>query len=326
MSESFVHLDDLAKVVERGPTFLTVGVFDGVHLGHQELLKSMVSAARVSGARPAVLTFHPHPSKIIRGREGRLYLSTLEERAALLAEQGVTLIVSQRFDEEVRQTRAADFIDGLCHYLNLKELWGGSFSLGYNREGDLSLLRQLGLEKGFDVHQFEAMVTWNGELVSSSRIRAALSEGSAEEVAGCLGRPYSLSGTIIRGDGRGRQIGIPTANIRVWDELLLPARGVYATYARLHDREYLAATNVGYRPTVNGRDLTVEAHLLDFDADIYGKELRLDFVARIRDEQKFSGLDALLAQIHDDIDQVRHRFALERYIQSKLQEQATTDR
>jgi riboflavin kinase/FMN adenylyltransferase len=326
MSASFVHLDDLGKVSDMEPTFLAIGSFDGVHLGHQELLKSMVSAARAAGARPAVLTFHPHPSKVIRGREGRLYLSTLEERAALLAEQGITLIITQRFDEEVRQTRAADFIDRLCQSLNLKELWGGSFSLGYNREGDLSFLRQLGLEKGFDVHNFEAKVKWNGELVSSSRIRAALSIGSAEEVAGCLGRPYSLSGTVVRGDGRGRQIGIPTANLSLWDELMLPATGVYATYAWLKDKKYLAATNVGYRPTVDGRDITVEAHLLDFDADIYDMNLRLGFVARIRDEKKFSGLDALLAQIHDDIDQVRYRFALERYIQNQAQKRAATER
>jgi riboflavin kinase/FMN adenylyltransferase len=325
MSASFIRLDDLTEVADRGPTFLTIGVFDGVHLGHQKLLKSMVSAARIKGARPAVLTFYPHPSKIIRGREGRLYLSTLEERVALLAEQGITLIVAQTFDEEVRRTRAADFVDRLCHYLNMKELWGGGFSLGYNREGDLSLLRQLGLEKGFAVHHFEALVKWGGELVSSSRIRAALSEGNAEEVAGCLGRPYSLSGTVVRGDGRGRQIGIPTANLSVWDELMLPAQGVYAAYARVQGQEYLAATNIGYRPTVNGRDLTVEAHLLDFDADIYGMELGLDFVARIRDEQKFSGLDALLAQIHDDIDQVRLRFALENHIQSEVKKRATTD-
>lgn len=326
MSESFVQLDDLAKVTGREPTFLTIGVFDGVHLGHQELLKGMVSAARASGARPAVLTFHPHPSKVIRGREGRLYLSTLPERVALLAQLGVELIVTQRFDEEMRQTRAADFVDSLCHYLNLKELWGGSFSLGYNREGDLALLSQLGREKGFAVRHFEAMAKWQGELVSSSRVRAALSKGRAEEVAGCLGRPYTLSGTIVRGDGRGRQIGIPTANVRVWDELMLPARGVYATYAKLGDRTYPAATNIGIRPTVDGRDLTVEAHLLDFDGDIYGKELRLDIVARIRDEKKFSGLGGLLAQIHDDIDQVSHRLALERYIQRKLKEQATTER
>jgi riboflavin kinase/FMN adenylyltransferase len=323
MSDSFIQLADLAKVTDREPTFLTIGVFDGVHLGHQELLKSMVDSARGSGARSAVLTFHPHPSKVIRGREGRLYLSTLQERTALLADLGVRLIVTERFDEETRQTRAADFVDRLCHYLELKELWGGSFSLGYNREGDLAFLRKIGHEKGFGVRHFEAMVMWHGELVSSSRIRAALSEGRMEEVAGCLDRPYALSGTVVRGDGRGRQIGIPTANLRVWDELLLPARGVYATYARLEDKVYAAATNIGIRPTVNGRDLTVEAHLLEFDGDIYGKELRLEFVARIRDEQKFSGLDGLLAQIHDDIDQVSHRLALERYIQTKLRE---TDR
>jgi len=155
------------------------------------------------------------------------------------------------------------------------------------------------------VQQVEAMVMWQAERVSSSRIRRSLLEGDMVEVAGCLGRPYQVSGTIVKGAQMGRTIGFPTANIDYWSEQLLPTNGVYATYAWLGHTRYQAATNVGVRPTVNGAALTVEAHLLDFDADIYGRTLRLEFVNRIRPEMKFSGLDALKAEIQADVKRVQ---------------------
>lgn len=158
------------------------------------------------------------------------------------------------------------------------------------------------------------MVEWNGVQVSSSRVRRSLAQGNAEEASGCLGRHYTVAGTIVHGDARGRLLGIPTANLDVWDELILPASGVYATLATVQGRKYAAATNVGYRPTVNGHRLNVEAHLLDFEADIYGQEVRLEFVTKIRDEQKFADLDALVAQIRLDIEQVRQH--LERFDQA----------
>ncbi len=298
-------VSDLTDVEERKPTFLAIGVFDGVHLGHQKLLQSMVAAARAKEARPAVLTFFPHPSAVIHNRHGRLYLCPLEERVDLLTDQGLELVITHPFNDEIRRTSAADFIDQLCQNLELKELWGGSFGLGFNREGDLPFLQKLGQKMGFTVHQFEAMVHWNGHRVSSSRVRRGLQKGEMDDVSGCLGRPYRVTGTVIPGDGRGRALGIPTANLRVWPEQLLPTNGVYATYAWLEGQKYAAATNVGYRPTVDGHDLNVEAHLLDFETDIYGRELTLEFVKRIRDEQKFPNLEALIAQIKADIQRVR---------------------
>lgn len=307
MSNSFERVASLAEVAERRPTYLAIGVFDGVHLGHQRLLHSMVAAARESGARPAVLTFHPHPSAVIQNARGRIYLCSLEERVTLLGQLGVDLVIIHPFNQEVRQTRAADFVDQLCRALDLSELWGASFGLGYNREGDLQFLQQLGQEKGFRVHQFESVVTWHGGRVSSSRIRRALDSGDIQEVTGCLGRPYRIGGTVIAGDGRGKALGFPTANIQVWEQLLLPANGVYASYAWLEGRRYAAAANIGIRPTVDGHSLTVEAHLLDFDGRIYGQELTLDIIDRIRDERKFNGLDALVAQIQADVATVRQR-------------------
>lgn len=305
MTESFELASEISEVSEKKPTFLAIGIFDGVHLGHQKLLSNMAAAALAEGARAAALTFYPHPITIIQGRRDRLYLCTLMERVELLAEQGLDLVITQTFDENLRRTSATVFIDRLCQHLDLAQLWGGSFGLGYNREGDLPFLRRLGREKGFTVHKFEGMVEWDGHQVSSSRVRQSLRNGQVNKVSGLLGRPYRLTGTVIPGDGRGKQLGIPTANLRIWEEQLLPATGVYAAYARLGENQFPAASNIGYRPTVDGHGLTVEAHLLDFDAEIYGREITLEFVRRIRDEKKFAGLEALVAQIKADIKAVR---------------------
>jgi len=234
-----------------------------------------------------------------------MYLTTLEHRVRLLGAQGIDLVIVHPFDEEVRATRAAVFVDRLCHYLDLRELWGGSFSLGYRREGDASFLRQLGNERGFAVHEIGNLVGWHGEPVSSSRIRRALADGDIATVNGCLNRRFTVSGEVIRGDQRGRTIGFPTANLAVWERQLLPANGVYAAYAWLDGERFAAATNIGVRPTVADLKLAVEAYLLDFDRDIYGRDLELEFVARMRDERKFPGLDALKAQIAADVEQVR---------------------
>lgn len=305
MTHSFQCVSHVSDVQEKRPTFLAVGVFDGVHRGHQALLQEMVEAAKAVESRPAVLTFFPHPITVIRGISGRIYLTTLEERVRLLKELGIELVITYPFNETVRQTRAADFINELVEHLDMVQLWGGSFSLGHNREGDLPFLQALGNEKGYTVRHYDSLLEWAGEPVSSSRIRRALASGDMAEVNGCLGRSYTLTGAVVRGEGRGRTIGIPTANLDVWEEQHLPANGVYAALAAIDGRKYAAATNIGVRPTVDGQHQTIEAHLLDFDQDLYGQEVRLSFVGRIRDEQKFSGLDALVAQIQADIAQTR---------------------
>jgi riboflavin kinase/FMN adenylyltransferase len=189
----------------------------------------------------------------------------------------------------------------------MRQIWGGNFAFGYRREGDRDFLRILGPEKGFIVQLVESMESWDGNLVSSSRIRNSLAVGDINDVNGCLGRSFSLEGTVIKGDQRGRTIGFPTANLAVWDELLLPADGVYATHVSLGGEHFTAATNVGVRPTVNGRQRLVEAHLLNFDGDLYGQTIRLEFVSYIRPEQKFSGLPALKAQIDADVLEVKRR-------------------
>lgn len=309
LTHTATHVNNLAEVTDRRPTHLAVGSFDGVHRGHQDLLRAMVAAARQEGARAAVLTFFPHPRKVLQTLPPRFYVCTLDDRVRLLAQHDIDLIITHPFDEDVRHTRAADFVDQLIATLDLRALWGGNFALGYNREGDVPYLRAQGAAKGFSVHVVENMTTLGDELVSSRRVRKALETGDIAEANGCLGRPYSLTGLVIRGDQRGRTIGFPTANLEVWDELLLPANGVYATVAHVGERRFAAATNIGVRPTVDGENLRVEAHLLDFDEDLYGQTMTLDFIGRIRDEMKFSGLDALKAQIAADVAQTRTMLA-----------------
>lgn len=305
MAHSFVRVTHLHEVNHRHPTYVAIGSYDGVHRGHQALLQAMAARARQDGARAAALTFFPHPRRVLQTLPPRFYLTTLEDRVHLLADQGIDLIITHPFDDEVRQIRAADFVDQLLDALDMRQLWGGNFALGYKREGDVPFLRRQGEEKGFTVETLDGLVSWDGEPVSSRRVRAALETGDMAEVNGCLGRLYSVRGPVVKGDQRGRTIGFPTANLALWDELLLPGNGVYATYAWVHGRRLAAATNVGVRPTVDGASLTIEAHLLDFDEDIYGEEVRLEFVRRIRPEMKFTGLDALKAQIVADVGVVR---------------------
>jgi riboflavin kinase/FMN adenylyltransferase len=308
MTRKIVHVKTLADVTDRQPTYLALGSFDGVHRGHQAILRKMVGAAQIAGVRSAVLTFFPHPKRVIQELPARYYINTLEDRLALLSAQRVDMVIAHPFNDAVRNIQATDFVDQLRDSLDMCQIWGGNFAFGYRREGDRDFLRLHGPEKGFIVQLVESMESWDGNLVSSSRIRNSLSVGDIGDVNGCLGRVFSLEGTVIEGDQRGRTIGFPTANLAVWDELLLPADGVYATHVSLGDERFVAATNVGVRPTVNGRQRLVETHLLNFDGDLYGQTIRLEFMSYIRPEQRFSGLPALKAQINADVLEVKRRF------------------
>lgn len=305
MTHSYIRVTQLHEVDHKQPTYVALGSFDGVHRGHQALLSQMVARAREAGMRTAALTFFPHPRRVLQTLPPRFYLTTLEDRVRLLAEQGIDLIITHPFDDVVRRIRAADFVDQLIDTLDMKQIWGGNFAFGYNREGDIPFLRRQGEEKGFTVETLDKPVSWNGAPVSSRRIRQALEKGDMVDVNGCLNRLYSVHGPVVKGDQRGRMLGYPTANLAVWDELILPENGVYATYIWVGGVRHRAATNVGTRPTVNGMSLTVEAYILDFDADIYGEDVRLEFVARVRSEAKFDGLEALKAGIAADVDKIR---------------------
>lgn len=306
MSNDFIHVHALDEIQERKPTYLAIGSFDGVHLGHQEILKRLVGAADAEGMQAAVMTFFPHPKRVVQKLSGRYYLSTLQEREKIIADMGVNLLITHPFNETVRHTKAAHFMNQLAEVMALKQLWGGDFALGHNREGNVPFLRNLGREMGFTVETTDHLVKVNEQIVSSSRIRERLQEGDVVEVRACLGRPYQITGPIIYGDQRGRTIGFPTANVDVWEEQLLPQNGVYATVAVVEGKAYKAATNIGIRPTVDGQTMRVEAHLLDFEGDLYGRQLSLRFVAHIRPEMKFDGLQGLMKQIEQDVELTRH--------------------
>ena len=295
-----------------GGGYVTVGVFDGVHRGHQQIITGMAEAARSAGGVALALVFDPHPATALETTGGPLLrlLTTVEERAELLAALGLDILIVSPFTTATARTPAGDFVEMLVQNLGLAELWGGpDFALGHRREGSVSFLRQLGAERGFSIRVVEPLV-WEGGLVSSSRIRAALDAGDVRQAAGCLGRFYRLTGQIVHGDGRGGRLGVPTANLSPPAERLIPANGIYACLVHTeHLGTYPAAVNIGTRPTFPDTSVnqasTVEAYLLDFDGDLYGQMLALDFVARLRDELAFPNVDALITQMHKDIAQAR---------------------
>jgi len=331
-------LTDMSQV-DAAASCLTIGFFDGVHRGHKFLIEKATASAHQQGLRAVLLSFFPHPSVVLRGAEP-YYLTTREEKLALLSELDLDLVVIQPFTPGLAQTRASVFVDQLITQLGMVELWvGPDFALGYRREGDTAFLRQMGLERGYTVNVVNRL-RLDEIAISSSRIRQALREGDVTLAARCLGRPYCVQGPVVIGAQRGRSLGFPTANVEVPPERAVPANGVYAAWGRLsieptaapnsgrfaehHTGEQLAVggsfhfeglvdqplravVNIGTRPTFDNGPRTIEAHLLDFDRSIYGHRLILDFVARLRPEKRFNGIDELVAQINQDAIQARQR-------------------
>jgi len=295
----------LPQPINERPTVLTIGAFDGVHLGHRHLIGSTVRRAGALACQSAVLTFDPHPDLVIHPERERLYLTSLDERAEQIGALGVDLLIVLPFTRDLMNLSAHDFMARVCHAIALRELWvGWDFALGRGREGDLPRLRALGHEMDYSVHPVDPLVL-DGVPISSTRIRAALREGDVATAAKLLGTPFSLRGLVAEGDKRGRTIGFPTANVAVNPQHMLPADGVYICRAWLGADHYGAVTNVGMRPTFAGAQRTVEAYLLDFVDEIYGELLRLDFLHRLRGEQKFDGIAALVAQITSDVGAAR---------------------
>jgi len=280
---------DLTQARPAAPSSVTIGVFDGVHRGHQQLITRMVEAARSTHSTAIAVTFDPHPVKAL-GRESPPLLTTLEERVGLLAALGLDALVVLPFTQATARTTATDFVEALMHHLHLAQLWGGTdFALGYRCEGDIPFLQRLGAQRGFSVHVVEPLV-WQGALVNSSRVRGALKAGDIPQATGCLGRPYRLAGFVVHSQEPTCRIGVPMANISPPSERLIPASGAYACLARTeHHGTHAAVTHISTRPASGGapegRALAIEAHLLDFDAELYGQDLTLDFIARLRGEQ-----------------------------------------
>jgi riboflavin kinase/FMN adenylyltransferase len=299
-----VH-QELAKISPPRDTVLTIGTFDGVHLGHQQLLQRLKALADSSGLLAAVLTFRNHPRLVLNSELELSYITTLEDRLDLLRGQGIDLVISVDFTRDLSLLGAREFVGLLCGHLKMKSLVvGPDFALGHGREGDISTLTHLGEEMGFQVQAIEPTMMM-GDVIKSSKTRGLIAQGDVETASRMLGRWYALTGLVVEGDRRGRLLGFPTANLSLDPSVVIPADGIYATWAVVDGRRYQGATCIGLRPTfgVNGR--TVETFILDFQGDIYGKPITLEFAGRLRDEQAFPNVEALVEQMKIDVAQTR---------------------
>ena len=285
---------------------LTIGVFDGVHRGHQEIIHKLVEDAHAESAPAVVLTFDPHPASVLTGKEIKC-LTTADERADLFAELGVDHVVTLSFTRDLSKASAREFMWRLKSSLGLDRLLiGYDFALGKDREGNAARLAELGKEMNYRVEVIPALSDESG-VISSTEIRKLVATGNVGEAAKLLGRCYSIGGEVIHGEGRGKKINFPTANIDYPKQKAIPANGIYACWGYLGEEKFMAATNIGFNPTFTPEKKipSLEAYLLDFDRDIYGEILKLEFVARLRDELKFDSVEALIRKIRDDVEQTR---------------------
>jgi riboflavin kinase / FMN adenylyltransferase len=293
---------------------LTVGNFDGLHVGHQEILRIVTERARDRGGESAVYTFEPHPRRVLRPESAPRLLTTLEQKLELIEAAGLDVTVVEPFDADFARRSAESFVREVLHErLRPEAVYVGyDFRFGHDREGSMRTLTELGPHLGFAV-TIVPEVTVGGRDVNSTRIRELLAEGHVAEAAELLGRPYRVRGKVIEGDRRGRTLGFPTANLDPENEVL-PAQGVYAGRIRLlEDRgagELPAVVNVGRRPTFkDAAELLAEAHLIDWTGDLYGRRVELAFLARLREERRFPDIEALRRQIEADRDAARDRLA-----------------
>lgn len=300
------------KGVEPAPSVTTVGFFDGVHLGHQDIVATAVVAAAERNLRAVAVTFDRHPAEVLRPGSQPPYLMTRERRVATLLAQGVDLVVVLEFDLDRSRQSPDGFVEEvLVEGVGAREVVvGDNFRFGHKAAGDVEVLTALGETHGFAVRA-RGLRRMEARPVSSTQIRRSLEEGDVAWARGALGRPHVLDGTVVRGAGRGRTIGVPTANLEVDPRLLVPARGVYAGHVEIDPDPGTAGTllpavmNVGVRPTFGAEQPVVEAHVLDGEPDLYGRHLAVWFAHRLRDERRFPGPDALVAQIHRDIARAR---------------------
>jgi riboflavin kinase / FMN adenylyltransferase len=289
-------------------TAVTIGAYDGVHLGHRSLLRDLRERAAAAGLSTVVVTFDRHPAYVVRPESAPKQLTSLEQKLELLAECGIDRTVVVPFDEARADESAEDFVrEVLVEELGARlVVVGEDFHFGHGRRGNVELLRRLGAEHGFDV--VGVALTGDGdEAVSSTRIRALLAEGDVEVAAALLGRPHEVRGPVVRGDGRGGpELGFPTANVAVPDDIVLPADGVYAGYyTRPDGTGHRAAIGVGRRPTFyepGTSPVLVEAYLLHFDGDLYGEEARVSFAHRLRDDRRFDSVQDLVTQMRADVE------------------------
>jgi len=293
----------------RGPRHLAIGVFDGVHVGHQALMRGVAERAKTEGATPAAATFDPLPIEVLAPGAPPSALSDIDERAALLESAGAKAVVVLHFTREFAALTPAQFVERLAAAGELRRVCvGEDFQFGRDRAGDLATLRELCGKRGITV-DVAPTVTVDGEVVSSTRIRNALLAGDIASASRLLGRSYTVTGVVEHGDKRGRALGFPTMNLDVPHNRLLPRDGIYAAWALVNGKRVMAASSLGVRPTFGGGARRLEAFLLDWSGDAYGDRVRVEFAARLRDELRFANAADLAAQIAKDVEATRRALA-----------------
>ena len=291
-----------------GPeTALTIGVLDGVHIGHQALLERLAEEAKMRALLPGVVTLHPHPITVLRPDIRPSYLTSLEDRIELMRAHGAAWVIPATFTSEVSEVSAEELAESFYEILRMRLMvLGPDAAFGRGGPSDTpDRMRALGEKLGFEVLQIEPLMH-DHERYSSTAVRNALAAGDMPRVENLLGRPYNLTGPIVRGFERGRTIGFPTANLSVAADRALPGLGVYATRAHVVGKTVIGATNIGTRPTFDAGHISIETHILDFEGDIYGERMELEIVQRIREERTFSGPEELVKQIAKDAETVRN--------------------
>ena len=297
--------EELAIFSPERDTLLTVGIFDGVHLGHKYLVSKLLEEARQKNLLSGAVTFRQHPEELLSPLTRLPFLTDIEERINLLKKEGVDVIIPLSFTAELAQLSARQFAGLLQKHLRMRGLVIGSdFALGKGREGDTNTLQKLGQDMNFSVTVVPPLVI-NGEVVSSTTIRKALADGDMRKVCELAGRPFSLQGKVVTGAGRGVGLGFPTANLDISSEHALPPDGVYASWAHIDGKAYQSMANIGKCPTFGGGERTVEAYIVDYRGDLYERELKIDIIARLRDEKKFDTVDELKEQVAKDVRQGR---------------------
>jgi riboflavin kinase/FMN adenylyltransferase len=304
-----VIFDPKEKIKES--TSATIGIFDGVHLGHKSIIGLMRKEAARNRRSTCVVTFFPHPQKVLRGIDMPLIVP-LEERFRLLEKEGVDITVCFNFTKAFSKISAKDFVKNyLVEKLNIKTIFvGPDLFFGRNREGNVDLLKSMAKSFGFETRTV-GPVYFENELISSSAIREFIEDGNVKKAANFLGDCFSIEGNVKEGERRGRELGFPTANLDTeWE--LLPKKGVYITWAEMSKKRFKSVTNVGTRPTFGRNHLLVETHIIDFKEDIYGKTIRVSFIERLRDEKRFAKVESLTSQISTDVENAK------KYLQSSF--------
>jgi riboflavin kinase/FMN adenylyltransferase len=295
--------EELAKISPDRDMLLTIGVFDGVHLGHKYLLSQLTEHARQQNLLSGVVTFRWHPREVLSPQAKLSYLTKLADKVNLLKNEGVDTVIPLSFTQELAQLTARQFVSLLKKYLRMRGMIvGPDFALGRGREGNAETLRELGQEMDFTVNAISPVVV-NGEAVRSTTIREALAGGDMKRVSRLMGRSFSLTGRVTSGVGRGAELGFPTANLELDAKQALPPDGVYATWAYIDDQAYQAMTNIGRRPTFGGDGRTIETYILNYQGNLYGREIRIDIVERLRGEKRFDSVEELKKQIAEDVKQ-----------------------